>query len=73
MADTYQTPMPLCPHCGHEFDTDDMNANPGDLWALAPNEGQAEVICPDVLCGETFHVQGGYRPQYTTAISEDDL
>jgi len=71
--DTYQTLMPVCPHCGHEFDSDDMNESSQDLWALAPDEGRAEVTCPDILCEKTFHIQGGYRPQYTTAIDEDDL
>lgn len=71
MAETYQTILPVCPHCGHEFDADDMNNCDQDLWSLAPDEGRASIECPS--CEKEFHIQGGYRPQYTTAISEDDL
>ncbi len=71
MAETYQTLMPVCPHCGHEYDVDDMHACTEDLWALAPDEGCADIQCP--ACQGKFHVQGGYRPHYTTAVSEDDL
>ncbi|CAG2132169.1 hypothetical protein [Cupriavidus numazuensis] len=70
---TFQTLMPVCPHCGHEFDSDDMNEADEDLWSLAPDEGRASVVCPDAACGKEFHIQGGYRPRYTTAIDEDDL
>lgn len=65
------TTAPVCPHCDHEFSADDMSACSDDLWALAPNEGQACIECP--ACAKEFHVQGSYRPQYTTAIDEDDL
>lgn len=71
--DTYNRLTPTCPHCGHEMDSDEMSAHKDDLWALAPDEGQAEIECPDILCGKTYYVQGGYRPQYTSAISEDEL
>jgi len=73
MIDTYQTFMPVCPHCSHEFDSDDMNAASNDLWAAAPDESRFQVACPSAACGKDFWLQGGYRPQYTTAISEDDL
>lgn len=71
--ETFRTLSPVCPHCHHELTDDEMNANPTDLWALAPGEDRAEVTCPDVMCGKTYHVQGGYVPHYTTAIDEDDL
>jgi hypothetical protein len=44
-----------------------------DLFALAPDEGSAEVTCPSPLCGKTYWVQGGYRPHFTSAMTEDDL
>jgi hypothetical protein len=71
--DTANTAYPVCPHCGHQLDDDEMNADPEDLWALAPDEGRAEIVCPSGQCGKTFHAQGSYRPLYTTAINEDDL
>jgi len=68
-----QTLMPVCPHCGHEFDVDDMNDNTDDLWAAAPNETTLEVHCPVASCDKDFWLRGSYRPQYATAIDEDDL
>lgn len=62
----------MCPHCGYELTYDDMsNASKADLYALAPNEDTAEVVCPQ--CDEEYVVQGGYRPHYTSAPSYDDL
>jgi len=78
--DTYARPQPTCPHCGHAMTDDEMSGNRyvdgddgDDLWALAPEEGRTKVICPYVLCEKPYFVQGGYRPQYTSAIDEDDL
>ncbi|MBS6362806.1 hypothetical protein [Burkholderia sp.] len=70
---TYERGAPTCPHCGHEMDSDEMCAHHEDLFALAPDEGRAEIKCPDILCGKTYHVQGGYLPHYTSAIDEDEL
>lgn len=76
----YLKPAIVCPHCGHEMTDDEMGANHyavgsdgDDLWALAPEEGRTKVVCPSVLCEKPYYVQGGYVPQYTTAIDEDDL
>lgn len=69
-----------CPHCGHVLTDDEMAADRykagssgSDLWAIAPNEERARVICPSASCGKPFHVRGGYIPKYTTAINEDEL
>ena len=70
---TFCTAMPVCPHCGHKFDHDNMMAQDGDLYALAPDEGMAEIKCPNAICEKSFWVQGGYIPYYTSAVSEDDL
>lgn len=72
-ATTQTQAVPTCPSCGHEMTTDEMHAHLGqeDLWALAPDEGRTEIQCPS--CGVTYHCQGGYRPEYTTALNEDDL
>jgi hypothetical protein len=51
--------------------TDEMLGHADDLFALAPDEGRAEIECPS--CGVTYHCQGGYRPEYTSALDEDDL
>ena len=78
--DTYERITPTCPQCGHEMTDDEMSSNQyvdgddgDDLWALAPEEGRTKVVCPSVLCEKPYYVQGGYRPQYTSAISEDEL
>ncbi len=72
---TFQTPSPTCPHCGHELDDDEMlYGKPTceeDLYALAPNEGSAVVQCP--RCDQEYAVQGGYKPYYTSAFSLDEL
>jgi predicted RNA-binding Zn-ribbon protein involved in translation (DUF1610 family) len=62
---------PTCPKCGHGLTDDEMHDHQEDLWGLAPNEGRTEISCP--ACGRTYHCQGGYRPEYTTALHEDDL
>lgn len=69
---TFQTPHPTCPHCGHEMSYDDMaSVNTTDLYALAPNEDTAEIECP--ICDKEYVVQGGYRPHYTSAFSHEEL
>lgn len=67
------TSVPTCPACGHAMTSDEMHAHLGqdDLWALAPDEGRTTIKCP--ACGVTYHCQGGYRPEYTSALDEDDL
>lgn len=42
-----------------------------DLFALAPSEDRAVIECP--ACDKQYWVQGGYRPQYTSAFAEEDL
>ena len=73
--DTFETPAPTCPHCGHELDTDEMlYSKPTcdeDLFALAPNEGRAVIECP--RCDQQYWVSGGYKPHYTSAFSEEEL
>jgi hypothetical protein len=72
--ETFERPSPTCPHCGYAMATDDMvdhTINHDDLFELAPNEGIAAVTCPQ--CGKEYAVQGGYRPHYTSAVSEDEL
>lgn len=69
--DTYRTPTPVCPHCGHELDTEEMLACREDLFALAPDEGETELTCP--ACDAEFVVQGGYTPHYTTAFASELL
>lgn len=65
----HQTPTPTCPHCNHQFSTDDMEAvDSTDLFALAPNEGTEGIECP--ICDQSFFVKGGYTPHYTTAFVE---
>lgn len=75
MAETCRTPTPVCPHCGHAMDTDEMlYGKPTcdeDIFALAPDEGRTAIECP--ACDQQFAVQGGYTPHYTTAFSEEEL
>jgi uncharacterized C2H2 Zn-finger protein len=71
----YKTPTPICPHCGHVMDTDEMSYGAptcdADLFALAPNEDQAVIKCPS--CDAEFWVQGGYTPHYTSAFSWEEF
>lgn len=70
--DTFERSHPVCPHCGHEMDSDEMYSRRCcDLFAIAPNEDRVAIDCP--ACARPFWVQGGYRPIYTSAASEDDL
>lgn len=71
--DTYQQPKPTCPGCGYALSDDDMNSGFGDddLWSLAPDEGRTSVDCPN--CDNSYWVQGGYRPTYTSAFAEEEL
>lgn len=62
---------PTCPKCGHGLTDDEMHDSTEDLWGLAPKEERTEIRCP--ACGVTYHCQGSYRPEYTTALNEDDL
>lgn len=63
--------FPTCPSCAHEVTDDEALGMEDDLYALAPDEGRAEIKCP--ACCVTYHVQGGYVPTYTTALEEDQL
>lgn len=73
--DTEETIRPTCPHCGHMMDSDEMcYGKPTcdeDLWALAPEEGRAVVECP--ACDHQYWVRGSFKPQYTSAFSEEEL
>lgn len=72
---TFRTLYPTCPHCGHEMSVDEMNFGAPvavtDLWAIAPNEESTTIQCP--VCDEMYWVQGGYKPEYTSAFSEEEL
>jgi hypothetical protein len=72
---TFEVSAPTCPHCAHEMSTDEMLAHQGDtgLFDLAPSEGTTEVTCPSPSCGKSYWLKGGYRPHYTSAMTEDDL
>jgi len=62
---------PICPHCDFEFGADEMLNAGVDLYALAPNEEEADIICP--YCDQNFVVKGGYIPTYTTAFSHEEI
>ena len=68
---TFRQCYPVCPHCGHELDDDEMIHQDVDLYALAPMEDSACIQCP--LCDLEYWVKGGYQPHYTTAFVEDEL
>jgi len=72
---TFQTPYPTCPHCGHQLDDDEMQYGKptceDDLYALAPTEGTTTIECP--RCDKEYVVKGGYRPHYTSAFSFEEL
>ena len=63
--------VPTCPACEHAMTTDEMISHKVDLYSLATDEERAEIECPS--CGVTYHCQGGYRAEYTTALEEGDL
>jgi uncharacterized protein YbaR (Trm112 family) len=65
------TALPVCPTCGHMLTDDEIHSSGVDVWALAPDEGRDELDCP--ACDQHYYIHGGYRPQYTTAIDEDEL
>lgn len=71
MSNHYKTLVVTCPHCDHEYTSDEMNECHTDLWALAPNENTVDVQCP--VCDLSFWVKGSYRPEYTTAFAEEML
>ena len=67
----YKRPKVYCPHCDHEFHTEEMISCAVDLFALAPNEETACIECP--VCDGEFWVKGSYWPEYSTAIAEELL
>lgn len=67
----YKADTPTCPRCDHVFTTDEMHNGEHDLYAAAPDERRLEIKCP--CCGEPFWLQGGYTPEYTSAVEEEDL
>jgi len=62
-------PVPTCPCCGYAMTTEQMLAHEEDLFAIAPNEAQANIECP--ACDALYVVQGGYVPQYTSDTDPD--
>lgn len=73
MSTAERTDTPTCPHCGYALDYEDMQSgfSDVDLFALAPNEDTAVVMCPN--CDSEYAVRGGYKPFYVSALSEDEL
>jgi hypothetical protein len=67
----YKTLAVTCPHCDHEYTSDEMNECRPDLWELALDEETADLKCP--VCDLPFWVKGSYRLDYTTAFAEDLL
>lgn len=72
---TFEVSAPTCPHCAHEMSDDEMRKHRGEmsLFELVRIEGTAGVTCPSPSCGKTYWVRCGYRPHYTSAMTEDDL
>jgi hypothetical protein len=68
---THKQATPVCPHCGHALDHEEMTHQETDLFALAPEEGKGLVVCP--LCDKDYWVQGGFKPHYTSAFAEEQL
>ena len=71
---TYQTPYPTCPHCGHQLNDDEMycsEVSDADLWALPSREERTTIVCPS--CDTEYWVEGSYIPHYTSAFSEEEL
>ena len=67
----YKQPYPVCPHCQHAMDDDDMSCLAVDMWALASEEDTCVINC--MSCDKDFWVKGGYTPFYTTAFAEELL
>lgn len=63
--DIFQQPTPVCPHCGHALDTDEMLECREDLFALAPAEGETEVTCP--VCDLEYAILACNSPATLTA------
>ncbi|WP_066338442.1 hypothetical protein [Azohydromonas lata] len=74
---TFEVSAPTCPHCAHEISLGEVLAlkreGGADLFALARNEGIAEIACSSPSCGKTYWLKGGYLPHYTSAMTEDEL
>lgn len=72
MINTHKQPTPVCPHCGHDFTTDEMtDVHDVDLFAIAHLEDTDVIQCPH--CDKDFWVKGGYTPHYTSAFAEELL
>lgn len=61
----------VCPHCGHEYTTEDMESADSCMWAICPNEETAKEVCG--ACDKTFFIQGGYVPTYDVFKTQDEL
>jgi uncharacterized protein with PIN domain len=70
---TFEVSAPTCPHCAHEMRNDEMRACGKNLFALAVDASRTEVTCPSPTCGKTYWLKGGYRPHYTSGVTEEDL
>lgn len=72
---TVCTEYPICPHCGHQLDDDEMQyGSPTcdeDLYLLAIDESVAVIECP--LCDKSYAVLGGFKRHYTSSFSSEDL
>lgn len=71
MSDFFEQNKPVCPHCQHALNDDEMYLEGIDIFLLAPTEDRAAIICP--VCEYVYWIQGGYKPYYTTAFSEEEL
>lgn len=63
------TNKPKCPICGHILSDEEMNNSEDDLWAMAPNEAEADITCPS--CGEVYLCIGGYLPTYISTTNPE--
>lgn len=69
----HRTPSPICPHCEHKFNSDEMTMDYHEicLFGLAHAEDRAAIKCP--VCDQEFWIQGGWNPEYTSVLAEEDL
>ena len=61
----------ICPHCGHEYTTEDMACADNCLWSICPDEEAVEEVCG--ACYKPFFIQGGYIPTYDVFKTQDAL
>lgn len=65
----------ICPHCQHNFTSDEMCEFATEegtfLYDLAHREDVESMECP--VCDKSFWVRGGWHPTFTTAFAEEEL